>query len=65
MQIQTKGSVKIEKKEIDDSLDKNYKAGLFLQTKYWINGENLPLFLDIHQQIERFEVYNTILKGNI
>ena len=64
LQVQTKGSVQILKREIDNSLDTQYKAGLFLQTQYWISGEKLELFLDIYQQVERFEIYKQILQGN-
>jgi predicted dehydrogenase len=64
LQIQTKGSVQILKQEIDDNLDKKYKAGLFLQTQSWINQTNQDLFIDIHKQFERFDTYESILNGN-
>ena len=64
LQLQAKGSVQVVAQVIDDSLDKKYKAGLFLQTKYWLLQENKLAFLTIHQQLARFKIYDEILNGN-
>lgn len=53
---QLKGTVKIEKKTIDDHLDIDYKPGLFLQTKAFL-GENHKDLLDIAAQVRMSEIY--------
>lgn len=39
LQLQDKGSVKVYPVEIDDHLDKEFKPGLFLQTKAFLEGD--------------------------
>lgn len=39
LKIQKKGSFNLEDVQIDDSLDKKFKPGLFLQTKNFISGD--------------------------
>ena len=39
LQVQNLGSVSVEKVELDDNLDKQYKPGLFRQTKSFLEGE--------------------------
>lgn len=60
--IQERGSVNISPYLFDDSIDKLYKPGLFLQVKSFIDGSTERL-LDIksHHEFSR-EVYRSILK---
>lgn len=63
LQIQQKGSVAINKVEIDNALDKQYKPGLFVQIQKFLNNdfvgfktiENHAAMLDIYQQIAKGE----------
>ncbi len=57
--IQNKGSVAINKVEFDDSLDKEFKPGLFIQTKYFLEG-NISEFKTIGQQAEMLETFSRI-----
>lgn len=43
LQLQDKGSVKIYPVLIDDHLDKDYKPGLYLETKAFLEGDNSRL----------------------
>ena len=62
LHIQKIGSLAIEKVEIDDSLDKNYKPGLFLQTKCFLFEEDKTKLVSLREQIENTEViYDKIL----
>jgi len=57
LQIQNRGSVAIEYDEsIDYTLDENYKPGLFLQTKYFLE-DNFASFCTISEQKEMFSSY--------
>lgn len=57
--IQPKGSVSIEKVEFDDSLDKKFKPGLFIQTKKFLEGD-ISEFKTIGQQAEMLEMFSRI-----
>lgn len=59
LQIQKIGSVAIEPVEIDDTLDKDYKPGLYDQTRAFLNREagRLPT---IHDQVEMLDWYQRI-----
>ncbi|MCX6182702.1 MAG: gfo/Idh/MocA family oxidoreductase [Bacteroidetes bacterium] len=63
LHIQNKGSVAVNKVEIDDSLDVQYKAGLYLQAKAFLEG-NHSRFLTIAQQAEMAVIYEQMLNGN-
>ncbi|OFY84028.1 MAG: myo-inositol 2-dehydrogenase [Bacteroidetes bacterium RIFCSPLOWO2_12_FULL_35_15] len=63
LQIQLKNSVAINKVEIDTTIDKQYKPGLFLQTKQFLTGK-LSEFKNIQEQAEMCEIYSQIAKGN-
>lgn len=63
LQIQLKSSVAINKAEIDNTLDKDFKPGLFLQTKQFLTGK-LSEFKTIQEQAEACEIYTQIAKGN-
>lgn len=49
LQIQNIGSVAVNPVEVDDSLDTNFKPGLYLQTKAFIGGD-YSRFCDINEQ---------------
>lgn len=60
LQIQKIGSVTVTPVEIEDHLDKDYKPGLYLQVKAFIEG-NHSRFCFIQQQKENIEhIYNKI-----
>ena len=62
LQIQDLGSVKVNPVEIDDHLDKEFKPGLYLQTKAFLEGD-YSRFCTIDRQIEHVEnVYNKMGK---
>jgi hypothetical protein len=63
LQIQLKGSIAINKVEIDSTIDKQFKPGLFLQTKQFLTGK-LSEFKTIQEQSEMCEIYTQIAKGN-
>ncbi|MCE9540507.1 MAG: gfo/Idh/MocA family oxidoreductase [Bacteroidetes bacterium] len=60
LQVQKLGSVAIEQVTIDDSLDKKYKPGLFLQTKAFINNDYARFCTVKLQQQLINEVYKKI-----
>jgi len=59
LQIQEIGSVAVNPVEIDDTLDTEYKPGLYLQTKSFLEGD-YSRFCTIHEQKET--VNNVYLK---
>lgn len=59
LQIQNIGSVKVDFVEIDDSLDLQYKPGLYKQTEAFLNG-NMSNFITIQEQAEMTKIYNQI-----
>ncbi|CAN5389750.1 hypothetical protein BH09BAC5_BH09BAC5_28200 [soil metagenome] len=61
LQIQLKGSVAINKVEFDTTLDKEFKPGLFLQTKSFLI-DDFSEFKTISQQVEMMDIYNNIAK---
>jgi predicted dehydrogenase len=63
LQIQNRGSVKIDYADIDDSLDTAYKPGLYLQTQAFLNGETERL-LDIEGQKLHAEIYEMMEKNS-
>jgi len=63
LQIQLKGSVAINKVDIDATIDKQFKPGLFLQIKQFLTG-NHSEFKSIQEQAESCGIYSQIAKGN-
>lgn len=59
LQIQELGSVALNDVEIDDTLDKQYKPGLFNQVDAFLNNNDKDL-CSIKQQTEIVKVYNKI-----
>lgn len=58
LQIQKRGSVALEFADIDYAIDTDYKPGLYLQTKTFLNGD----FTDMCMFKEQFEMYGTYKK---
>jgi predicted dehydrogenase len=59
LQIQKKGSVQLEFVEIDDSLDTQYKPGLYLQTASFLKGD-ISEFISIGDQLSMMPTYDNI-----
>ena len=54
LQLQDKGSVKIYPVEIDDCLDKDYKPGLYLETKSFLEG-SISRLCSLQNQMEHIK----------
>ena len=59
LQIQEIGSVATEFVEIDDKLDQEYKPGLYLQVKHFLEGGS-SAFCSIQDQLKMSKFYNKI-----
>ena len=59
LQIQKIGTIKLENVEIDDSLDVQYKPGLYIQTQSFLEY-NTHRFCSIQEQLEMVDTYNEI-----
>lgn len=57
--VQKKGSVQVEEFLIEDEIDANFKPGLYLQTKAFINNE-LDKLVSLGEQIETIPFYDKI-----
>ncbi len=57
LKIQKINSVTTEDVTIDDQLDKDFKPGLYLQTKYFLKEDPNAAFLDIHEHYENVITY--------
>jgi predicted dehydrogenase len=57
LQVQKLGTVNILPVDINDSLDKAFKPGLFLQTKSFLNNE-FNNFCKINDQLDAMKYYN-------
>ena len=62
LQVQNLGSVKIEKVEIDDAIDKEYKPGLYQQVDCFLKGDTKD-FVTLEKQCEFLPVYEAMLDG--
>lgn len=60
---QIRGSLAKEKMEIDDSLDLQFKPGLYLQTKAFVNGD-INSLLPLFQHAELCQIYQKIEEGS-
>ena len=60
LQIQNKGSVAVEKVEIDDMLDKKFKPGFYREVEAFLYGKNIEFMQTIEEQRESFKVYGKI-----
>jgi len=63
LHIQLKGTVAVNKMELDQSSEKNFKPGLFLQNQYFLKGD-FTNFKTIQEQAQMTAVYEQIAKGN-
>lgn len=64
LQIQKIGSVAVDFVEIDDKNDTEFKPGLYLQVKNYLE-EDYSKLSDIHEQLSNVEnYYNKIVKGS-
>ncbi len=64
LHIQNIGSVSVEQVQLDDSLDKKYKPGLYLQTKAFLENNTMPNIINIHQHLQNMAFYEQIEHGN-
>ena len=62
LQIQELASVNINSVELDDMLDKEFKPGLYLQTKAFLDNE-FTRFLSLQEQKEMIEKYYLSMSG--
>lgn len=63
LQIQLKGSVAINKVEIDNALDTQFKPGLYRQTEAFL-GKEYSKLKSIAQQLEDAKIYEQIALGS-
>jgi hypothetical protein len=63
LQIQQIGSVKVEPVEIDDTLDKEFKPGLFRMVEAFLNNVKDDKTITIQDQLKHMEIYNK-MEGN-
>lgn len=63
LQIQKTGSVLIEECAINDTLDKRFKPGIFLQTKAFLEDENSK-WCTIEDQLKNLSFYEKIKQGS-
>ena len=61
LQLQDKGSVKVYPVEIDDSLDKEFKPGFFLETKAFLECDSKRLCSLDEQILHVKSIYNRII----
>ncbi len=59
LQIQNIGSIRIESVDIDDSLDKKFKPGLFLEVKSFAVG-NYQRFCSLDEHVNMLDIYYQI-----
>jgi hypothetical protein len=62
LQVMMKDSVAVEVADIDYTLDKKYKPGLYLQTKAFIESDDTQ-FITIHKYAEQVKWYGQIKQG--
>lgn len=64
LQIQKQKSLAIEPVDIDYSLDTEFKPGLYLQTKYFLEDIKHPNFIDINQHFSKVtDIYAKMAPG--
>lgn len=57
LQVVPLGSVRLENVELDDSMDKEFKPGLFMQTKAFLDRDG-RLLCSLDEQLEHCKVYD-------
>lgn len=63
LQVQKKGSVAIVEVEIDDTLDREFKPGLYRQVEAFFNQDGNSL-LSMEEHVQNLEFYELINTGN-
>jgi len=63
LHIQKLGSVEIEKIIIDDSLDIEFKPGIYREVKDFLSGDEKERFLNIHNQLAHCDTYELMKTG--
>lgn len=56
LRIQNRGEIKVEQVEIDDAIDKKYKAGLYKEVEAFLKG-NVDRLKTIHEQKKHAVIY--------
>lgn len=57
LQVIQLGSVKVDTVELDDGLDKEFKSGLYMQTKSFLDGDD-HFFCSVDEQLKHCAVYD-------
>jgi predicted dehydrogenase len=60
LQVQNKGSVQINKYELDDKIDTEYKAGLYKEVEAFLYGVGVEKLCTLEDQIEHMKIYTEI-----
>lgn len=60
LHIQDKGTVVVRKMDMDDTLDIQFKPGLYRETKAFLFGEGIENLETIEEQMEAFKLYAKI-----
>jgi hypothetical protein len=55
-----KGSILAENIKSDNQIDIDFKPGLFLQTKKFLEGADDYLFCSLSEQVENMKIYSKI-----
>lgn len=63
LKVQQRGSLAVESMEIDNTLDVDYKPGLYRQTSAFLNGSSAPL-LPLCEHLELCRFYRQMELGN-
>jgi hypothetical protein len=63
LQVQELGSFTAQEYPLDDSLDKAYKPGIYLQVKTFVENPDDERFLSIAEQSEHMRIYRCIHDG--
>ena len=63
LRCQMRGSLAVEKLEIDDTLDRKFKPGLYLQTKAFLDGGS-DLLLTLREHVKMCELYKRMEDGS-
>jgi predicted dehydrogenase len=62
LQVQIKGTVRIEQFDLENENDKKWKPGYLLQTSAFLDGESQNL-VSLSEQLSKLDIYNRICKA--
>ena len=65
LQIQNIKSIQIEPYEIDDNLDIEFKPGVYLETKSFLEGNNIERLKTVNEQLIDIKIINAMKEGVI